>query len=172
MLFRVVYKLQPRKFITILSLMSLEISFHALIHFPEKTAVPFLNNVEQKWGRAHQSHSSWLWFHFQIRCNWVAFILLTINTQLFIYIFYTLNTALFSINCIRVCIFPTLFFCFFYDLPSCCRVQCWGWLKETPSTTTAGTPRWTRWSRTRVCEFSRTKQRISVEAVENHFEPN
>lgn len=33
-----------------------------------------------------------------------------------------------------------------------CRVQCWGWQRETPSTTTAGTPRWILWMRTRACK--------------------
>lgn len=33
-----------------------------------------------------------------------------------------------------------------------CRAQCWGWQRETPSTTTAGTLRWIPWMRTRACK--------------------
>lgn len=32
------------------------------------------------------------------------------------------------------------------------RVRRWGWRRATPSTTTAGTPRWPLWSQKHVCE--------------------
>lgn len=53
----------------------------------------------------------------------------------------------------RYCVFLSLHLLSFLSFPFCGRVRCFGWQRETPSTTTAGTPRWTLWTRTHACEF-------------------
>lgn len=48
------------------------------------------------------------------------------------------------------------------------RAQCWGWQRETPSTTTAGIPKWTLWTRIHACELQNS-QFPKISALNRHL---